>query len=167
MSMVHIHLMTNHFPVLGIIIGLFIVAYGIFKQSEDIKRLALYAFVGLGLITALVFITGEPAEEAVENIAGVSKSILERHEDASVFGLIAIEMIAAISLIALLLKNLRLPQKQWFMRTILILAFLTSGLMVWISNLGGQIRHTEIRRSSSFSPSDSGGQVSKDDNDTD
>ncbi len=33
----------------------------------------------------------------------------------------------------------------WFIRTLLILSIAIGGLMTWTANLGGQIRHSEIR----------------------
>jgi hypothetical protein len=147
MSWVHIHLMTNHVPVIGAVIGLLLLAVAVFWRSEDLKKFSLYYFVGLALVTLLVFFTGEPAEEAIEHTAGISEALIERHEEASHFGLIAIELVALVSLTALLWPKLKLIQRDWFSRTMLALVMLAVATMAWVANLGGQIRHTEISSS--------------------
>jgi hypothetical protein len=82
--------MTNHIPVIGIVIGLAILVFALVWRSTDLKRFALIYFVALGLMTVVVYLTGEPAEEAIEHMAGISESAIEKHEDASLAGLIGI-----------------------------------------------------------------------------
>jgi hypothetical protein len=144
MSLVHIHLMTNHIPVIGTVLGLVLLAVGIVWESNDLKKFTLYYFVALGALSLLVFFTGEPAEDAVEQLAGVSKAAIERHEDASIFALIGIEVIAALSFAGLLFKRTILFEKRWYPRGLFGLIVITTAVMAWVANLGGQIRHSEI-----------------------
>src|SRR5690242_40768 len=101
MSWVHIHLMLNHIPVLGTGLGLVILTVASFWKSKDLERFALYYFVSLGLLSLLVYFPGEPAEESLEQVAGISKAVIERHEDASVYALIGIELVAVLALAGL------------------------------------------------------------------
>lgn len=144
MSTVHLHLLLNHVPVIGTIIGLCLLAYAALRKDEGLARASLGMFAILALVAIATFLTGEPAEEAVEGMAGVSESIIERHEEAALLSTIALGVLGALSLGALL----------WFRRRHLprlaAVAFLAAGLipggaMAWTANLGGQIRHTEIR----------------------
>ncbi len=144
MNWVHIHLMTNHIPVIGTMIGIVILAYSLWKNSEEMKRFSLGFFVVLGAVTLLVYFTGEPAEEAIEKLPGVSEVMLERHEGASIFALVSLLVLSALSLAALVFRSLGLPERAWYWRTLVLVAVLSGGLMGWIANLGGKIRHTEI-----------------------
>ncbi len=144
MNWVHIHLMTNHAPVIGIIVGLVLWAVAMAWKSQDLKRFALYYFVALGAVSLLVFLTGEPAEEAVEHAAGISEAVIERHEEASVFGLIAIELLALASLAGILFGRRQLLSRQWYSVALTVLALFSAATMGWVANLGGKIRHTEI-----------------------
>jgi beta-lactamase regulating signal transducer with metallopeptidase domain len=78
MNWAHIHLLLNHVPVLGTIFGLALLGYAVLKRSEALKRAALGVFVAVALLALPVYFTGEPAEEAVQSAAGVSKSSYRR-----------------------------------------------------------------------------------------
>lgn len=145
MNWVHIHLITNHIPVIGVIIGLIILTIGMLWKSQDLKRFSLYYFVALGAITLLVYFTGEPAEEAIEDLPGISKEIIETHEEASIYGLIFIEAIALFSLAGLASKT-KIIARSWYSKTLLLLVLLASISMARIAYLGGQIRHFEINQ---------------------
>lgn len=144
MNWVHIHLMTNHAPIIGVLVGLAILAFGVFRNSKDLKRFALGYFVVLGAVTVLVYLTGEPAEEAIEHAAGISENTIEAHEDASIYGLIAVLLLSLLSLAALIFRKKRLEDRPWFCRLLLGVALVASLIMAWVANLGGKIRHTEI-----------------------
>lgn len=144
MSTVHLHLLLNHVPVIGTIIALLLLAYAALRKDETLVRVCLGMFAALALAALATFLTGEPAEEAVEALAGVSESVIERHEEAALLSTIALGTLGALSLIALLaFRRRHLPR-------LAAVAFLAAGLipagaMAWTANLGGQIRHSEIR----------------------
>ena len=144
MSWGHLHLLLNHVPVIGTLLALLLLLVAFVRKSEELKKVTLGLFVLIALVTIPVYLTGDPAEEMIENIPGISKVMIERHEDAALFSLIAVEVAGTIALAALLLFN----RKKWLgnLLAIVTLAFslLTGGLLAWTSNLGGQIRHTEI-----------------------
>ena len=144
MNWVHIHLLLNHLPVIGILVALPILTWGIWKRSEDVLRLALALLATLAAVTMVVYFTGEPAEEAVEGLAGVSESLIERHEEAALFATAAF---AALGVLALggLIRFRRRAMPARFAVLVLVLALIPAGMVAWTANLGGQIRHTEIR----------------------
>ena len=139
LSPVHIHLLLNHIPVIGVFIGLFVLLYGTVKKSEDIKRASLLLFLLFALISIPVYLTGEPAEEVVEDLPGVSHDFIEEHEESALFSFISILALGLLSLIGLVVRN------QKIYSVCLILALIAGGLVSWTANLGGQIRHSEIR----------------------
>ena len=77
MDATHLHLMLTHFPIVGTIVGVGILAYGHFSNNNSIKKVALVTFFLMSILTIPVFLTGEGAEEAVEHFAGVSEKIIE------------------------------------------------------------------------------------------
>ena len=139
MTPAYIHLTLNHFPVIGVLTGILVMVYGTFIKSDEIKRVALLLFVLFALIAIPVYLTGEPAEEQTEHLAGVSHDFIEKHEDSALFSLVAILLLGAVSLATLILRN----QKLYIL--CLILALIAGGLISWTARLGGQVRHSEIR----------------------
>lgn len=144
MSTVHLHLLLNHVPVIGTIIGLCLLAYAALRKDEGLARASLGMFAILALVAIATFLTGEPAEEAVEGLAGVSESVVERHEEAALLSTIALGVLGALSLgILLRFRRRHLPRQAAV--ALLAAGLVPAGAMAWTANLGGQIRHTEIR----------------------
>lgn len=146
MDWVHVHLLLNHVPVVGTIIGLLLLLAAVVRKSDELKKASLIIFVITALVAIPVFLTGEPAEELTENLPGVSEAVAEKHEDSALLSLIAAEFLGAVSLLGLiLLWRSRQTVARWVVALALAASLATAGLMGWTANLGGQIRHTEIR----------------------
>ena len=149
MDATHLHLMLTHFPIVGTIIGVGILAYGQFSNNNSIKKVALVTFLLMSILTIPVFLTGEGAEEAVEHLAGVSENIIEEHEELSEKAIWVMGLLGIFSLLNILL----IIKKSIFAKSVslivLIISFATVGLFVQVGNLGGQIRHSEIRTNNS------------------
>jgi uncharacterized membrane protein YeaQ/YmgE (transglycosylase-associated protein family) len=144
MSAVHLHLLLNHVPVIGMVIGLFLLAWAVFRQDQGVARATLGLFVVLAVVALATFLTGEPAEEAVEGLAGVAEGAIERHEEAALLATIALGVLGALSLGALA-RFRRRPLPRRVLGLLLVVALVPAGAMGWAANLGGQIRHSEIR----------------------
>ena len=144
MNGVHIHLLLNHIPVVGMLIGLVVFALGIWRRNDAWTRLALGLFVMVGVASLATMLTGEGAEEAVERLPGVTDAIIEPHEEAAKIAAIGAYVLGAISLAALVWVRRR-PLPRTLTVVVLPVVLLVAGLMAYAANLGGQIRHTEIR----------------------
>ena len=145
MDATHLHLTLTHFPIVGTIIGIGILAYGQFAKNDDIKKVALLTFVLMAILTIPVYLTGEDAEETVEHIAGVSEQLIENHEELAEKAIWLMGLLGVLSLINIftIIKNLS------FVKTIslitLVVSLGTIGLFAKVGSTGGEIRHSEIR----------------------
>lgn len=149
MNYAHLHLILNHFPVIGTIIGLVVIVIGLIRKNDTLIKTGLISFILMALVTIPVFLTGEPAEEIVEKVVGTSEAIMERHEEEAKFSLIAMEILGAISLFTMIISKKLQNLSKMLTLTAAIVAFLVVGMMGWTANLGGQIRHSEIRTGAS------------------
>ena len=145
MSPTHLHLLLNHVPVLGTVFCLGLFTLGFWRKSDELKRTALGVFVAVSLFTVPVYLTGEPAEETVQSLPGVSKAILEQHDRAAAYAFIGVIVTGVAALAGLLYFRRERVQPVWYACLMLGGALIVSGLMAWTANFGGQIRHTEIR----------------------
>ena len=103
MDLVHVHLLLNHFPVIGLVLGLLLFIFAFVQRSNELKKVSLGIFVLLAILSIPVYFSGEPAEKSVENFPGVSESIIEQHEDAALVALSGLIILGIVSLIAILL----------------------------------------------------------------
>ena len=143
MNAIHLHLMLTHVPVLGTVFALLLLGLGLARRSDELKKAALWAFALFAAFAVPVFLTGEPTEELVERLPGVSKAAIESHEDVAkiAFGLILSLGAVALGGLAWLRRR---PVSQRFALSVFTLALAASGLLAWTANLGGKVRHTEI-----------------------
>ena len=144
MNWAHIHLMLNHIPLLGTVFGLALLAWGMFRHDPSLQRAALVTFVVTALAAVPVYLTGEPSEDVVERLAGTAKAAIETHQEAALTALIGIELLGAIGMAGLLLSRMRRAGAT-LMRGAFLVAIVAAGLMAWTANLGGRIRHAELR----------------------
>jgi uncharacterized membrane protein len=145
MNLAHVHLLLNHFPVIGVVFGFLFLAYAVTKESEELKKTSLGFFVLIAILALPVYFTGEPAEEVVKDLPGVTESVIEEHEEAALIALIAVEVLGVIALGGLFFFRGSTSLPSWFIKASLVLSLISVGLMAWTANLGGQVRHVEIR----------------------
>ncbi len=144
MSIVHLHLLLNHVPVVGALFALLLFAAAIFLRETVSTKFALGFSAAIAVITVVVYFTGGPAEEAVEKLAGVTERAIEQHEEAAEVATIAMSMFGALALAALVIFRKR-KMPRWVGAAGLAGTIVLTALMGWTANLGGQIRHSEIR----------------------
>jgi archaellum biogenesis protein FlaJ (TadC family) len=143
MDLTHIHMLLNHFPIIGTLIGAFVMLWGMMKNQKNIMAVAAVIIVSMAIMAVPVFLTGEPAEERVEHLPGVSESTIEEHEEAAELAIWVMAAAGVASLAALLLQYRSSSKAPFTIATLLtLLAFVA---MARVGYLGGQIRHTELR----------------------
>jgi hypothetical protein len=145
MSAAHLHLALNHIPVLGTLFGTVLLAYGLWRGHETVQNLSLGLLVVVGAVAVAVYWTGEPAEEIVEGVAGVSHDAIEAHERWGGYAVLASIGTGLASLGALLYGRSRRTLASWTAPLVLVLSLFTTGVMAYTANLGGKIHHPELR----------------------
>ena len=144
MDRVHIHLLITHLPIFGSIMGSFVLAYGIWSKSDPTKMAAYYVLIISSVGAVIAYLTGEGAEEAVEDMQGVAKNMIEQHEDFAMFALVGLIAVGVIALVGLLLSIKKSSLANTVAILTLIVSLISFGLVARTGYLGGQIRHTEI-----------------------
>jgi uncharacterized membrane protein len=143
MNFAHLHLLLNHFPIIGTIValGLFLVSF--FGKNEDLRRSSYIVFAGIALLTIPAFLSGFGAQQVIKG-SGVSDALVQRHEGAA---LLSVWFMLATGILALIglwqsQGTSRLP--GWNVSAVLLCSLLTVGLMARTGNTGGDIRHSEV-----------------------
>lgn len=144
MNAVHIHLLFNHFPIIGTLIGVVLLAWGIWRKHDILRFAAAMLIAVMALITIPVNKSGEDAEETVEHIQGVNEEMLEEHEEAAEFAMYFMMLTGVLAVGALLLDKRKHSKTNLAYIVVLLISAFTSTVVVRTGYLGGQIRHTEI-----------------------
>ena len=145
MDLAHIHLLLNHFPTIGTLIGGGLFVLSLITKSDDLKRASLAVLLGIALLALPTYMSGNGAQDAIKSLPGVSKSLIEAHEGAAFVALGFMEFTGAFAWLGLwqFRRLARVP--NWNLTVILALTVVSFGLMARASNMGGEIRHAEIR----------------------
>lgn len=144
MNFAHIHLILNHIPVIGIPVALAFLVYGIYVKNQPSQRFSLLVLIGLAAIVLPVYFTGEPAEEVIEHMPGFAESFIGAHEDAAMFSLILTLLTGAAAFVAFWFQ--KDPNKsRWLNFVVLGIAIVAVLSLLYTANLGGKVRHTELR----------------------
>ena len=144
MSATHVHLMLNHVPVLGAWFGLLLLVAGVGRNNEDFKRAGCVMFIASALLALPTYLTGEPSVSQVQGLPGFSGNSVGQHEAVAQLALSVLLVLAGLGGAALWFFG-RKTIPRWFTLVLVLGAVLSGSLMIWTANLGGQIRHTEIR----------------------
>lgn len=145
MSWAHIHLALNHVPVIGLPIAVVLLAWAMIRRSAELTRASFVLLLVLAILTLVVQLTGEPAEDLVEGLPGVLDSMVERHEEAALIGTIGMTILGLLALFGWWWSRAERRLARWYPAIMLVIGVLVTGYMGWVANLGGQIRHSEIR----------------------
>jgi len=145
MTWAHLHLALNHVPVIGLPIAVLLLAWAQLRRSVELTRASFGLLVLLAVITVVVQLTGEPAEDLVEGLPGVLESMIEKHEEAALIGTLGMSALGFLALFGWWRYRAGRSVARWYPTLILVGGLLLSGYFGWVANLGGQIRHSEIR----------------------
>lgn len=145
MDPTHLHLAINHLPVFGFFLGAIVLLYGIWRRSDDTQIAAYILFILSSIGGIIAYLTGEGAEESLEGIQGIPESLIEQHEEAALWALIAAIAIGTLSILSLFLRWSKPAISRGIAIGMLFLALLSFGIVARTAYLGGQIRHSEIR----------------------
>jgi uncharacterized membrane protein len=146
MNFAHLHLLLNHFPIIGTIVGLALFLISLVGKNEDLRRASLIIFSTIALVTIPTFFSGTGAQGAIKNIPGVSEALIERHQGAAMLALLFMEITGALSLVGLWKSQgvSRPARWNWSLSAVLLFSIVTVGLMARVGTTGGNIRHPEI-----------------------
>lgn len=145
MNEAHFHLIVNHLPIAGLLIGLLVLATGFIIKKSEIKITALGIFVFSALASIAAFYSGEGAEDIVERILGISETLINQHEEAAELFFTVILILGGVSLITMFLEIKKYKFAKFGFILVILVALAAGVLAKNVGTTGGEIRHTEIR----------------------
>jgi YVTN family beta-propeller protein len=145
MNSIEIHLILNHIPILGVaFVSLYLLIATILKNTF-MQKASLWILLGVALVTIAVYLSGLGAETPVESLPNVSKALLQLHEKVARISSMTIWAIGGITFLGLVFLRGKEQLFKYFVRGILAMTLLSTGLFVLTGYLGGQITHSEVR----------------------
>jgi uncharacterized membrane protein len=145
LNLAHVHLLLNHFPTIGMIVGLGLYVVAILGKSDHLKSASLVIFFGIALLSIPTFVSGTAAGLALSKNSDVSKTMVDAHETAAFEALGVMELTGALAWLGLWQRRRLSHFPQGTLAAVLLAGLVTFGLMARAADIGGEIRHSEIR----------------------
>lgn len=144
MNYEHLHLLLNHFPIIGSFIGAGLLLASFFGKNDDLRRSSYVVFIGIALLTIPAFLTGFAAAQMLHGGA-VSDALVRRHEGSALLSIWFMMITGSLALIGLWKSQSTGHPPRWNVTAMLIFSLLTVGLISRTGYTAGGIRHTEVR----------------------
>jgi uncharacterized membrane protein len=145
MDWAYFHILINHFPIVGVIIGALLLIAGLVFKNQGVNQGGLGIIVFSTLTAVLAYQTGDPARDVLKGLPDVAESLINRHEDIATIGMylmIPAGLLAAMSFYSVWKKE---RSARFLVILTLVLSMICSVVMVYVGQTGGQIRHSEFR----------------------
>lgn len=141
MNEAHLHLFLNHSPLLTCLFGLVLLLIGLLRPTPVLTRTGLWTLLAAAVLCLPTQLTGEGAEQALSSLPGITYALIQAHEEAAELGFWVLELTGALALVTLQLT----ARFRLMARLTVVGALLSLVLLARAANLGGAIRHPEIR----------------------
>ena len=152
MNDAHYHLIVNHLPIVGLLIGILVLIAGLVFNKTEVKLTALGIFIFSAITSIAAFYTGEGAEEVVENLEGISETLIHTHEEyAETFYTLSL-ILGGLSLLTFILELKKMKFTKYLTILCLLIALVDGALATYVGSSGGDIRHIEIHNDAKVIP---------------
>src|SRR5258705_2039307 len=142
----HAHIILNHFPTIGFVVGLGVYVGALILDNIVLKRAGLFLFVACAILTVPTYVTGNASMWAVTDppIQGISKAVINAHRDMALLALFGMAFTGVTAWIELWRYRYLGRFSNLSIYLGLGIAILTLGTMAASGTRGGKISHTEI-----------------------
>lgn len=141
----HLHLLMNHVPTVGTVIGIGLFLLSFVRRSEHLRHASLEVFFLIALASLPVYLTGLAAQAAIVGSAGVSDAAIAAHHDRAMLAFTFVEITGFVAWLALWQFRRLARPAGWTTPAFLLLGVVTLVLMADAASVGGEIRHPEIK----------------------
>ncbi len=143
-QMTHIHLLLNHFPTIGLIIGFGLFVVALIGKNDDLKRASFAIFLVIAVLTLPVYMSGKAALEGLTGADGVSAMLMQNHQDAALLAFWVMQITGVFAWLGLWQYRRQASFSNSNLAIVFLLSVVTLGLMSRAAYIGGDIRHPEI-----------------------
>ena len=146
MNFAHIHIVLNHVPTLGTLVGVAVLILALVMRREDLQKFSLLFLMVMTLLVLPTYLTGPAAQVLLErNGTEVPDALLEAHQNSAILTLILMTLLGTLAWVGLWqFRRLGRPTSM-NTRAVLVLGLLTAAVILRTSGMGGKISHPEIR----------------------
>ncbi|HYR92544.1 MAG TPA: hypothetical protein VE422_51360 [Terriglobia bacterium] len=145
LNLAHLHLLLNHWPIIGTFIGVGLFVVALIAKSEDLKKASLGVFSIIALFAIPTYTSGNAAYEVIRREETITKTMVDAHQGAALMSFIFMEITGAFAWLGLWQYRRVSRPASYTLPAVLFFSVVSVGLLTITGNTGGDIRHPEIR----------------------
>ena len=150
MNFAHIHVVVNHIPSIGTVVGLALFATAILKKSDELKKIALQILVVMALAALPTYLSGNAAQLQIRRRPDIPLALIEAHQNSAMLTLILMTITGTTAWFGLWQFRRFSSAGSGNTAAVLISAAVTAAFILRTANMGGEISHPEIRSGQEF-----------------
>ncbi|MEY4286917.1 MAG: hypothetical protein RL511_1003 [Bacteroidota bacterium] len=139
--MAYLHLLSNHVPILGSLFGILLLVVALLSPNLKTTLSAYIILLLSGLGGLVAYFTGEPAEESIEHVKGISHKVIHIHEEMAENSLFFVFLLTAAAIIGLWAERQKWESAKKIELFTLVVGIIAFILFAFTGYLGGHIRH--------------------------
>jgi uncharacterized membrane protein len=139
--MAYLHLLSNHVPILGSLFGILLLVVALLYPNLKTTLSAYIILLLSGLGGLVAYFTGEPAEESIEHVKGISHKVIHIHEEMAENSLFFVFLLTAAAIIGLWAERQKWESAKKIELFTLVVGIIAFILFAFTGYLGGHIRH--------------------------
>jgi uncharacterized membrane protein len=144
-TLAHLHLLLNHVPTVGMAAGIGILLLALVRRNDHLKHVSFELLFVVALLTLPAYLSGVAAQQAIQDRPDVSEPRMVMHHDAALWGFLMMQFTGLAAWIGLWQFRRRSQPRGAVTVAVLVLSAFTVAAMGVAANIGGEIRHPEIR----------------------
>jgi hypothetical protein len=145
MNFAHLHIVLNHIPSIGTVVGVALFIASLLRKSDALKKLSLEILVVMALVALPTYMSGNAAQQVLRNRPEIPKALIEEHQNSAMVTLILMTITGTLAWFGLWQFRRFSHSGSGNTSAILIFSILTAAFILRTANMGGDISHPEIR----------------------
>src|SRR5262247_2795468 len=135
MNLANLHLLLNHWPIIGTMITFALFLVSLVGGRDDFKQVSLAMFSLIALLSIPAYMSGYAAQESLKDSPDISMNLVQTHQGAALLAFAFMEATGAVSLVGLwrFSRTVKNPfvsgPARLNLLAVFVLASLTVGLM--------------------------------------
>jgi hypothetical protein len=151
-NLAHLHLIINHVPTVGSVAALGLLLLGFARRNDHLKQAGLEVLFVIAVLTLPVYVSGVAAHYELRDRQEISLEAVRLHQDAALFGFALTEFAGFVAWAGLWQSRRRGRPAPGLVAAVTVLLVVALAVMGRAANLGGEIRHPEIRATADAAP---------------
>src|SRR6267142_5206176 len=97
MNFAHLHVVLNHIPSIGTVVGVCLFVASLTQKNDRLKKLGLQVLVVMALVALPTYLSGNAAQRILRNRPEIPKGLIEMHQNSAMLTLVFMTLTGTVA----------------------------------------------------------------------